>query len=518
MDALRSADLAALAATCSNPEDAGPSALADAVCKRLGLDPSQSVQSLLENYFRELPPDTLKDPKGAMATPEMAVDDEEVGRHEARAAGVAAIIEHIVQRGYISTANPVMDLFDVDMFTARLEELRDAFPAFWTHALAIKANPLSAILLEAKPLGFGLETASYAEAMHAVHLGFPPEKIIIDSPCKTFDELAHVLRLGCYVNLDNVAEIDKVNSVLDTMERPTAAKIGLRINPAVGGGTIAASSTATSTSKFGLIWTPETSEHLVDLFRKHPWLQGVHVHVGSQGCPLQLLVAGAKRAVEFATMVNTALGRRQIVVIDIGGGVPTIYDGLRTEAVAFATYASLLRAQVPDLFTGDFRVVTEFGRSVFAKPGVTVTKVEAVKDWAGHRVAVVHCGANQLLRSVYLPSTWPLTFSAFDALGRAKQGPLVPQDLAGPLCFSGDVVQRRALLPLLTAGDIVVVHDTGAYNMAMYSKFNSIPAPATLAYRGQQVAVVKPRETIDETLAFWGAPSAKLVWAPDGTV
>ncbi|OQR80626.1 diaminopimelate decarboxylase [Thraustotheca clavata] len=495
------------------------SLLALEVCKKVNLDPKMTVSELIQEFIER------KKIKKENDVPD------DIEAHAARAQGVKDVVHHLVHEKLVDDLNPVVDLFDMDMFELRLNELVEAFPNFWTHALAIKANPLAGILLQAKPLGIGLETASFAEGMHAVKLGFSPEKIIIDSPCKALHELKTLMLLGCYVNLDNLTEIHKVQTLYDHNDNentPFLSKIGLRINPVVGGGTIAASSTATATSKFGLIWTPETEDELVNLFATHSWLQGIHVHVGSQGCALDLLVAGAKRAVEFALLVNKRIERNQVCVIDIGGGVPTIYNGLKMEAVTYKSYASLLQSRVPgkikiravpqkhlELFSGEFKVITEFGRSIFAKPGITLSRVEAVKDWNGHRVAVINCGANQFLRSVYLPKTWPLKFSVFDASGQQKTTSFVPQDLAGPLCFSGDVVARQALLPLLETGDYVVIHDTGAYTMAMYSKFNSIPAPATLAYRreGNRVYVsrVKARETVEETLAFWGEHK-ELLW------
>ncbi|RHY27221.1 hypothetical protein DYB32_006928 [Aphanomyces invadans] len=308
--------------------------------------------------------------------------DNQHDQYVERGHGVQAVVHEALAQHVLHDANPVVDLFSMDAFVARLSSLKEAFPPSWLHALAIKANPLSGILAAAKPLvrGMGLETASVAEARHALNLGYAPRTVIVDSPCKTTEDLKFFLQQGCYLNLDNVDEIHKVHALL--AGAVPDALIGLRINPVVGGGAIAASSTATVSSKFGIPWTADTDADLIALYRDHAWLQGVHVHVGSQGCPLTLLVAGAHRA---------------------------------------------------------FRVVTEFGRSVFAKAGITLSLVETVKHMNGNMVA---------------------------------------QDIAGPLCFSGDVLARGVLLPQIEAGDYVVMHDTGAYNMAMYSKFNSIPAPA----------------------------------------
>ena len=43
-------------------------------------------------------------------------------------------------------------------------------------------------------------------------------------------------------------------------------------------------------------------------------------------------------------------------------------------------------------------------------------------------------------------------------------------DLAGPMCFQGDYLAKEVELPAATAGDILAIHDTGAYTMAMYCK------------------------------------------------
>ncbi|ETV86081.1 hypothetical protein, variant 1 [Aphanomyces astaci] len=477
------------------------------ICKQLSLDPNMTVQALVAQHL-----------EGLAVPPKQATIPTQTISHAQylqRGHVVHSIVHEIVSRHLLHDANPVVDLFSIDAFVARVSSLKDAFPPSWLHALAIKANPLSGILLAAKPLGVGLETASIAEATHALNLGFAPRCVIVDSPCKTTDDLKALLQLGCYLNLDNVDEIHKVHSLL--AGTVPDALLGLRINPVVGGGAIAASSTATATSKFGVPWTAATDADLIALYRDHAWLQGVHVHVGSQGCALSLLVAGAQRAVAFAKQINQALGRHQIQVVDIGGGVPTVYNGMAEEAVEFADYAALLQVSVPELFSGEFRVMTEFGRSVFAKAGITLSRVETVKRMNGQNIAVVHCGANQFLRPVYLPTTWPHVFSVFDAHGVLKTGNLVPQDIAGPLCFSGDVLSRDVHLPQIEAGDYLVMHDTGAYNMAMYSKFNSIQAPAVYAYRnhgnnGIQLSLVRTRETVAETLAFWG-PTEPLSWS-----
>ena len=51
-----------------------------------------------------------------------------------------------------------------------------------------------------------------------------------------------------------------------------------------------------------------------------------------------------------------------------------------------------------------------------------------------------------------------------------KNGETIMVDVAGPLCFQGDYQARDVELPRPTDGDILAIHETGAYTMSMYCK------------------------------------------------
>ena len=53
-----------------------------------------------------------------------------------------------------------------------------------------------------------------------------------------------------------------------------------RVNPNVGAGAIAMSSTAGRSSKFGLLMIDEFEQKVLDIFKANPWLQGLHQHIG----------------------------------------------------------------------------------------------------------------------------------------------------------------------------------------------------------------------------------------------
>ena len=99
-------------------------------------------------------------------------------------------------------------------------------------------------------LGMACEVASPGELAQATAAGFAPDRIVFDSPAKTRGEIATVLRHGMTLNIDNFQELDRVDAAMRALGGSRAV-IGMRINPQVGVGTIAAMSTATRTSKFG---------------------------------------------------------------------------------------------------------------------------------------------------------------------------------------------------------------------------------------------------------------------------
>lgn len=143
--------------------------------------------------------------------------------------------------------------------------------------------------------GFGGECASLPEALHALSVGFPPNKVVFDSPCKTKSDIKTALESGVIMNLDNEHEAQVVDDLLKTQCRDFQPNvIGIRINPVVGEGAIAMMSTASKVSKFGVPLVTETKDRIVALYHQYSWLNGIHFHVGSQGVPIELFVNAAK--------------------------------------------------------------------------------------------------------------------------------------------------------------------------------------------------------------------------------
>ncbi|WP_189861286.1 diaminopimelate decarboxylase [Streptomyces poonensis] len=403
-----------------------------------------------------------------------------------RAARRDDAVRAAVEQGLLGPGAPIVGLLDVTGIRDSAAALRAAFDAVTApgtpvlHAFAVKATPLVPVLRLLREAGIGAEVASPGELALARAAGITPDRTVLDSPAKTPAELREALALGIAVNADNPQELDRVDALVRSA--PTRSPLGIRVNPQVGGGSIGATSTATATSKFGVALRDEGArEWVVQAYTERPWLTRLHAHTGSQGIPLSLMVRGVAETYALAEEINRRVGRRQVDTVDIGGGLPVNFTSDETTPT-YARYARLLAEAVPGLFDGRYGLVTEFGRSLLAKHGTVVARVEYTKRSGGRPIAVTHAGVQVATRTVYAPDSWPLRIAAYDAKGHPKSGPATVQDIAGPACFSGDLLAEGRTLPLLEQDDYVAALDTGAYYFAHHYAYNSLLRPGIYGF------------------------------------
>jgi len=88
--------------------------------------------------------------------------------------------------------------------------------------------------------------------------------------------------------------------------------------------------------------------------------------------------------------------------------------------------------------------------------------------------------------------------------GGASRAP-EPFIVAGPLCESGDVFTRddhELLVPRALGrpdpGDLLVLHDAGAYGAAMSSNYVSMGRAVQVAWEGGKARLIARRETLDD--------------------
>ena len=211
------------------------------------------------------------------------------------------------------------------------------------------------------------------------------------------------------------------------------------------------------------------------------------------------MAEGALRVVTLADELDAAFAKaghtfadgspRRIGMIDIGGGLSANYASDEVNP-SFGDYAAQLRLSCPQIFDGRRVLVTEFGKAIVAKTAAIFARIEdtleepvsaaaaaaaaAEPGKRPHLTAIAHAGADLLLRTAYCPDKFAHRVMILDPTGAVKSsadGPTTGQQgggqgvccttVAGPLCFSGDVIASRVQLPLSAPGDWVLVLDAG---------------------------------------------------------
>lgn len=412
---------------------------------------------------------------------------------------------------------PLVCLLDTAGIRASATALTSAFATALApgtpvlHTFAVKAAPLVPVLRMLAGAGIGCEVASPGELAMTRAAGVRPERTVLDSPAKTAAELREALALGIAVNADNRQELERLDALVAAA--PSRSPIGVRLNPQTGAGSIDALSTATATSKFGIaLRDPGAREWLVRAFLDRPWLTRLHTHSGSQGVPLPLIAQGVREMHALADEINEAAGRRQVDTLDIGGGLPVNFAS-DEPTPTYAQYVNALREAAPALFDGSYGLVTEFGRSLLAKHGLVLARVEYTKTTGNRPIALTHAGVQLATRTVYAPAAWPVRILPYDAKGAPKDGDPVAQDVAGPACFAGDLLATARELPRLDPGDLIGVPDTGAYFFTAHYGYNSLPRPAvhgfTVTPHGEvRFSLVRPAQSLTEIVAEAGGAFA----------
>jgi len=465
---------------------------------------------------------TSPSPSAASSSSEASSSSSQIGRVFTREeADIASALSTLVDENRLDQTgeNSLAVVYDMDRLEDYRNNLKNAFPDHWTHAFAIKAAPFEFFLRDIVNAGMGLEAASFLEVKMAEAAGCPHERIVFDSPAKTIPEIRYALEKGILLNCNSTEELLRAREAYDSVKVHPKTRIGVRLNPMVGSGAIASLSVSKADSKFGII----AQNQIIEFFKDWPALCGLHVHTGSQGMSVDQLAEGVGAVAELADRINASCGTKRITTVDIGGGLSTNYESQEVSPT-FSEYADALRRRVPELFSqsgafgGGVEVVTEFGRALCAKAGWVATGVEyLMRGDPAKQVAITHAGADLFVRPCYQPANFKHRFSAFTSCGTPLSQVSKSEhnyDIAGPLCFAGDVIGREVQLPELQEGDWIVIHDCGANTFSLWSRHCSRQAPpvfgvsrrsleAKCSKSGVQIKVLKQKEDPESVIKFW---------------
>ena len=212
----------------------------------------------------------------------------------------------------------------------------------------------------------------------------------------------------------------------------------------------------------------------------------------------------------MVTQVKTVVEQGlDLKAISAGGGLSIAYQA-GEPVVDTQHYFELwdaARQQVAAQLGHPVTLELEPGRYLVAESGVLLAEVRATKNMGSKHFVMVDAGFSDLMRPAMYGSYHGI--SVLHADGSQATGAVQDTVLGGPLCESGDVftqgeggVVLTRPLPAAQVGDLVVLHDTGAYGASMSSNYNTRPLIAEVMVEGGQSRLIRRKQTVAELLAL----------------
>ncbi|NDD28814.1 MAG: diaminopimelate decarboxylase [Proteobacteria bacterium] len=371
----------------------------------------------------------------------------------------------------------------------RYRELDRAFRLRYprtTIGYSYKTNYLSAICAVLRQEGAWAEVVSGFEYDIALALGVPGSEIIFNGPMKRRHELEQAVADGALIHADSLEEVADLEAIGARLGR--RIPIGLRVNMRL---------TDEPWDRFGFNLENGDARQMAARVASSPSLRlsGLHTHVGTYITDVDVYARAAVRVAELCADLRRGSGV-ELDHLDFGGGFAarTRLHGqaLPVEHVvpSIDRYAEALTSA---LMRGDFpvdrlpRLIIEPGRALVAEAVQLITSVVSCKRLSdGRRGLVLDAGVN------LLPTSW---WYEFDVMAvKETSGVVDTVNLYGPMCMNIDCLRQNVPLPPVGAGDLLVVRNVGAYNLAQSMQFIQL-RPAVVMLGDGGVELVREAET-----------------------
>ena len=254
-------------------------------------------------------------------------------------------------------------------------------------------------------------------------------------------------------------------------------------------------------SKHG-IWHEQIKDCIKLAQANGMWITGLHMHIGS-GTDFEHLAQVCDAMVDASRRLGSHLR-----TISAGGGLPIPYHeeekGNRIDVKAYYDLWDKARKNIQQSIGHDVHLEVEPGRYLVAESGYLMAEIRAVKKQGDNLFYLVDAGFTDLVRPSFYGSYHGISIIARD--GR-ELNETVDAVVAGPLCESGDVFTQEEggfvvtrKLPKAKVGDLLILHDAGAYGAAMSSNYNSRRYAAETMYTNGELKVIRERQTFEQLL------------------
>lgn len=307
----------------------------------------------------------------------------------------------------------------------------------------LKANDCIPLLLDLPGFGIGADISDERELNLATReLGIQGDNVVVTGPAKDSALLAQAVSVGACIYIENLSE------TRDLIEIATYSKncvrVGIRLR-------------LFETSKFGLNPVDRELANIVNILRSEPSLNpvAVHQHDPSVLNSRNRLKEAVLRLANFADQLGASV--TSPIQIDLGGG-------LNLGAGDFSSvqeFANSFIEIVDEIGLGNRIVYAfEWGRAIVRECGTVLSRIIRKKHSDDEQWIFVDVGQN-----IFGGGHANVTCESITCVNRSN-GQLHKMNLAGPLCFSSDILVLNTELPRdLQEGDLLVFEGAGAYTI-----------------------------------------------------
>jgi len=357
---------------------------------------------------------------------------------------------------------------------------------------AMKANSNQAVIKTMAAMGAGMDVVSEGELRRALAAGVPARKIVFSGVGKTAREMALALKEGiaCF-NVESEPELELLSSVANRVGQ--RASVSIRVNPDVDAKTHAKITTGKADNKFGISYVRASEVYARAAALPAIDVAGIDMHIGSQ---ITELAPFEKAYTLMAELTRQLLAEGHAIRhLDLGGGLGVPYRGDNDIPPHPDEYGAMCKRVLGPL---GLKMVLEPGRMFVGNAGILVTRVIYRKDTEARDFIIQDGAMNDLIR----PTLYDAHHDIFPVDEALEHGELSEADVVGPICESGDYLVKQRRLPQFQAGDLMAVMTAGAYGAVQSGTYNSRPLVAEVLVKGEQWAVIRPRQSYEELIGL----------------
>jgi len=348
---------------------------------------------------------------------------------------------------------------------------------------ACKALTNINILKLLRQQGCGLDTVSIQEVLLGLEAGFEPSEILYTPNCVSFEEIQKAVDVGVQINIDNISILEQFGN-----EYGSTVPVCIRLNPHIMAGGHSHISVGHIDSKFGV--SIHQVPHLLRVVKMYDiQVNGLHMHTGSDILDAEVFLIGAE------LLFNVAKEFRNLEFMDFGSGFKVGYrpGDVTTDIESLGKKITTRFNAFCKEYGKELELWFEPGKFLVSESGFFLVRSNVIKQTTSTVFVGVDSGQNHLLR--------PKLYDAYHEITNLSNphGTKRIYSVVGYICEADTLAYDRQLNEV-REGDVLAIHNAGAYAISMSSNYNSRFRPAEVLIYNGKAHLIRKRETFEDLM------------------